>query len=642
MNRNFFKLIFTGILIWPLCTFAQDTITPSHDSYIYQAGEKADSIYGLLNPNELIVRQSVASAQWTRNAYIKFDIDDHPGPFSNASIKLFGNVLDEKQVDIYYCDTSWTEETLTGNNRPPGTILNSTLVEIGEGYASWDVTTYVNEARSAGQHKVSFVIMDVAGAVSTEDTEWHSKENTSGKGPRLILTPGDPPEELFGSYYIDQVNGSDDSTGRSPEQAWKSLANISNIVLQPGDSLLFKSGCEWTGTFSPKGSGLPGQPVVIGKYGGEERPLIDGGGLGTNTISFNNQHHIELRDLAISNKGTVEEFRRGVYYHASDMGEIRSIVFDNLEVFDVNGIYSKEDSKTKNNGGIFLEITGSGVPTWFDTLVVSNCYIHDLNRTGLSNQSSWSKRTLNENENWTPSQNVHIHHNTFHMTGANALIVRVSHHPIMEYNLFDSCSYIGTGNASFSFNTDSAIWQYNEARYTVYNEGENDAGGLDSDFRAKHTIIQYNYVHGCGYSGILLTGGPGSGTGFNDGTIVRYNVFANNNHHTVRTSGNLTNSKIYNNVFYVGPDIENSEIIWHKSWGGSLSDGTYYWNNIFYNEGTNNEFHLGTSTNNEFENNIYSGDPFINRPEDDFADTENTRIINQRGGPDGYVNFFHY
>ena len=618
---------------------AQVFVGALDDSYIYQGGPKADNIYGLLDPDTLITRKSIYSAEFTREAYCMFEIGDQASNFSEAKLRLYGKVVEPKTVEIYWSDTTWSEETLTGRNRPPGTFLASKYLEAGEEYYSWDVTYYVNNARSTGANRISFVLKDVAGAVSTIDTKWHSKENPSGNGPVLALTTGDPPEYYSGNYYVDQVSGNDENSGHSPEEAWKTLAKVDNLLLQPGDSLLFRSGCEWTGTFSLKGSGLPGKNIVIGKYGGEERPVIHGAGLATNTITLNNQHHLVVKDLAVSNKDSVPEFRRAIYYHAADMGEIPYLVFDNLEIFDVNGLMG--DEPTKDNGGIFIEITGSSIPTWFDTLVISNCYVHDVNRTGISNKSSWSSRTLSDNGNWIPSKNIHIHHNTFERTGANALIVRVAHKPVMEHNLFNNCSVIGSGNASFSFNTDSAIWQYNEACYTRYNEGDADAGGFDSDYRSKYTIIQYNYSHDNDYGGVLITGGPGTGDGFNEGTIVRYNVLANNKHHIIRTSGNATNAQIYNNVFYTGPELTGVYQVYHKSWGG-YSDGVSYWNNIFYNEGTGSTFELLSSTNNVFSNNIYYGNAFVKSPSDPMKITDDPKLLNPGGNEQDFNGVFMY
>jgi hypothetical protein len=193
------------------------------------------------------------------------------------------------------------------------------------------------------------------------------------------------------------------------------------------------------------------------------------------------------------------------------------------------------------------------------------------------------------------------------------LIVRVAFRPLMEHNLFSHCSVKGSGNASFSFNTNYALWQYNEACFTKYNTGDEDAGGFDSDYNSKYTTLQYNYSHDNGYGAILLTGGPGDG--FNDGTVIRYNVLANNSDHVIRTSGGATNSSIYNNTIYSRVGLSSIALAWHKSWEGYASNTRYY-NNIFQVMGSGASFDLGSSSGNLFDYNIFYGSTITNEPAD--------------------------
>jgi len=37
-----------------------------------------------------------------------------------VALQLFGDVVESKTVEVWYSDTLWDEETLTGNNRPTG------------------------------------------------------------------------------------------------------------------------------------------------------------------------------------------------------------------------------------------------------------------------------------------------------------------------------------------------------------------------------------------------------------------------------------------------------------------------------------------------------------------------------------------
>ena len=485
---------------------------------------------------------------------------------------------------------------------------------------------------------------------------------------------------LATNYYIDAIEGDDSNNGTSVSSAWETLANINTTIFQPGDNILFKAGQSWTGTIKPQGSGTAENPIVIGKYGSGERPAIHGdasvnctvepGKTKYCTVYLYNQEYWEIRDLEITNFNSSEENgislgqwendnvtnyanvtkpqkyagansqKCGILVEANDFGEVNHLHFVNLEVHGVNGKISE-----KNNGGIFLKIfnfNSSDTPTYFNDVLIDNCHFHDLDRTGVSNRSDYDNRTLNRNTDWTPSKNVVISNNIFERTGANALIVRVAEDPLMENNLFDHCSIKETGNAAFNFNTDGAIWQFNEARYTKYNVGDIDAGGIDSDYRTKNTTIQYNYIHDNDF-GTLITGGPSNYNAFNDRTIFRYNILENDGllkssgdgAWAFKISGLATNTEIYNNIIYVGSLKAYTDIVYHKSWSG-WPDNTAYTNNIFFNDGSNTSFNLGSSKNNTFSNNIYYGNRYANEPSDPNKITSDPLLTNPGNGESGY------
>jgi hypothetical protein len=591
---------------------AQTVFTPQEDSYIYAGGAKANDPYGIINPDTLKTRKSVASEEFTRETYVLFNIGHFDTTFSSVKVKLYGTVAEAKRTQIFSTDTSWLEEALTGNNRPSGLYISDMMLQTGTGYYSWDVTNYVNQAVSEGRQRVSFIFKDMAGALSTKDTPWHSKENPSGKAPLIELVPGPLPYHRHGTYFIDNIAGNDTNSAKSPSQAWKTLDRVNAEYFVAGDSILFKCDGVWNGQLAMKGSGVRGKPIVIGNYDSGNKPLINGSGIFTNTLQFNGQHHLEIMDLHITNTGSTAEFRRAIYFQAEDMGAIEHVFLERLEISDVNGIIDNTDA-SKNNGGIIFEISGTARQTWFDTLVIADCYIHDVDRTGIANLSTWENRTLTTNTNWVPSRNITIRGNIFENTGANALIVRVADSPLMEHNLFTRCATKGSGNACFSFNTDGAIWQYNEACYTKLNSGDEDARGFDSDYKSTNTLIQYNYSHDNEWGAILITGGPTGG--FNDGSIVRYNLFVNNKHHEIKTSGQATNTMIYNNTIYNRPTMTGIFAVWHRSWSG-YSMNTNYYNNIFQIMGSGAGVDLGGSSGNLFDYNVFYGAKMTNEPVD--------------------------
>ncbi|ALJ05422.1 hypothetical protein APS56_09955 [Pseudalgibacter alginicilyticus] len=481
-------------------------------------------------------------------------------------------------------------------------------------------------------------------------------------------------------YYVDATNGNDSNNGTSIATAWKTLANVNTTIFQPGDAILFKAGESWRGTIMPQGSGTEGNPIVMGKYGAGENPAIHGDAtvncstmtskVRYCTLYLNNQEYWEIRDLEFTNYDSTEEGgisleqwelnntinyanvlkpekyagvnsnKVAILVEAKNIGAVNHLHFINLEIHGVNG-----DISDKDNGGIFLEIyKGNDTPTYFDDLLFDNCYIHNVDRTGLSNVSFFDTRTLTEDTNWTPSLNFVIRNCTFEQTGANALIFRAAENPIVEHNLFTSCSIKETGNAAFNFNTDNAVFRYNEARFTKYNVGDNDAGGLDSDYRTKNTTLEYNYIHDNDF-GILITGGPGSGTGFNDNTIFRYNIVENDGvletpgygAWAFKLSGNVTNTHVYNNIIYVGSSKSYTDIVYHKNWNGGQPDSTFYYNNIFYNEGSETAFNIATSTNNYFTNNLFYGNDMAYQPSDANKITADPLLSNPGGGEAGYT-----
>ncbi|MFT6865657.1 MAG: hypothetical protein ACJA08_000480 [Cyclobacteriaceae bacterium] len=481
------------------------------------------------------------------------------------------------------------------------------------------------------------------------------------------------------SYYVDCESGSDLNEGTSAAEAWQSLERVNQVTFEPGDKLLFKAGCEWSGTLLPKGSGAPNKPITMGKYGEGKAPKIQGQGAYNCTpeaedehfctLFLYNQEYWAIRDLEITNYDQQEE---GItltkweqhnidsfanYYHpkqyqqprkrksailvqARNYGAIHNLTYNNLYIHGING-----DIRTKNNGGIFLEILGSESekPTYFDGLVFDSCYIHDVDRTGISNSSYYENRTLDSIDNWTPSLGYIVRNCRFERTGANALILRVADKPIIENNLFDHCAIKESGNAFFVFNTDSALLQYNEGRFTKYNIGDHDAGGIDSDFRTKWTIMQYNYIHDNDF-GPLVTGGQRSFGGFNEGTIVRFNIFENDGitrdtsdgrlDYSFKISGNATNTWVHNNIFKIGSKQKGRAAVYHKNWGGYPSKSTYY-NNVIINDGVGTYLQMTESTENHFENNVIANKPVRSWPSRDANIVDVRELF--KSDNDGYV-----
>jgi hypothetical protein len=429
----------------------------------------------------------------------------------------------------------------------------------------------------------------------------------------LLLSGAGPSAVLAATYYVDAAGGNDSRDGLSEATAWATLEKVNARTYQPGDRILLKRGSVWNSArLAAPGSGALGAPIVVSAYGSGALPVINGTGAHTSTVYLQNQQYWEVENLEVTNlhptNGRV--VRYGVRVRASDIGAVRHLVFRNLVVRDVNGNLAERFC-----GGMFFEVAGTATPTWFDSLIVEGCDVSEVSPVGIQNVSSWDTRTLTTNTDWTPSLNVILRGNTIRRTGRNGMIVRVARRPLIEWNVFEECGKDSTGNAVYPFNCDSATIQYNEAFLTRYNAGDDDGAGIDADYRCKSTIIQYNYVHDNEYGGIVIVSDGNGATTFNDGTIVRYNVLKNNRNHGIRTSGNVTNTRIYNNTIYTGSSSGAVILVWHKSWGG-YSSNTQYHDNIFETQASGCSYSLGSSTGNVFDYNLFHGVATTGEPAD--------------------------
>ncbi|MDN3666958.1 DNRLRE domain-containing protein [Algibacter miyuki] len=430
------------------------------------------------------------------------------------------------------------------------------------------------------------------------------------------------------NYYVDNVGGDDTNLGTSEATAFQSLTKINTLTFSAGDAILFKKGGEWTGTLRPLGSGAVGSRIVIGSYGSGDLPIIDGGGIQAYSdymsaaIILFNQEYWEIRDIEVRNlepgNPTNPIEKAGILVLGKDYGTLHDFKLENLKINKVNG-----SLETRENGGIFFDISTGKVadrlPTNFDGIHVNNCYFLDVDRGGFLNQSYWSRRDLTSNfgeENldgttnrWYPSYNIVVENSKFENIGGNGLVIRVAEAPLVKHNLFVKNGLKTTGNASYPYNCDNALWQYNEACYTVYNDGDADASGFDSDYMCKNTTIEYNYSHHNDWGGLLVCSNSGLTNAFNDGTVVQKNVFQDESNHMIRFSGNITNSTIFNNLFITDAKIDQ-EMMWYKHWGGTWPEKTEINDNIFYNEGTPDFLTIGSTIDNSFLGNVLFGNEF--------------------------------
>lgn len=75
------------------------------------------------------------------------------------------------------------------------------------------------------------------------------------------------------TYFVSN-SGNDSKSGKTKVDAWKSLAKVNSVTLNPGDKILFKRGGKWQGILDARWEGTAELPITIGAYGKGEMPII--------------------------------------------------------------------------------------------------------------------------------------------------------------------------------------------------------------------------------------------------------------------------------------------------------------------------------------------------------------------------------
>ncbi len=83
-----------------------------------------------------------------------------------------------------------------------------------------------------------------------------------------------PPIHPTRTFHVDSGDGDDARDGLTPQTAWKTFSNVTNLTLGPGERLLLKRGCVFRDELFVKAKGSEANWAEIGAYGTGMRPQI--------------------------------------------------------------------------------------------------------------------------------------------------------------------------------------------------------------------------------------------------------------------------------------------------------------------------------------------------------------------------------
>jgi chitodextrinase len=372
-------------------------------------------------------------------------------------------------------------------------------------------------------------------------------------------------------YYVDSVSGSDENSGTSENAPWKTLAKISGFTgVKPGDQILLKAGSIWNESLDLKCSGDANNQITVGKYGGEARPVINGGG-GKFAVRAENIEYITLQDLEITNFNpnnhddykTEYHRRSGVWIIGHHYGALSRIQLRNLDIHDITGMsLTGEDGVAVGDDGWVNKNHNAAImvnawswqdnsipnpqPAYFEDLLIENNHIHDISTMGINIDGFQEDMSL-----W--HKNIIIRNNKVIKTGADNIVVGVATNPLIERNVGYDAGINGHNYKYIAgmwvWKTNGALFQYNEVARVHYESKDTaDSAAFDTDIlTVGDHIFQYNYSHE-NEGGFMMNMGQLQ----NGKNIVRYNISQNDKHNGFSgTTINVSDPcEFYNNIFY--------------------------------------------------------------------------------------------
>ncbi|MCH1584426.1 MAG: hypothetical protein L7S62_04635, partial [Flavobacteriales bacterium] len=256
------------------------------------------------------------------------------------------------------------------------------------------------------------------------------------------------------TYYVSSSAGDDNNDGQAMASPFQSIEHLNGMSFAAGDSILFQSGDYWEGMFWIQGTGSEEERIVVGKYGGDERPILNGFGYQSCLLIYNDSY-IDIQDLELYNEashldaqGVVKKLD-GFVGESNDWGSGKNVRFgikvvaDNqsVEGFRFSNLYVHDVFPTPTAAEHEHKGYGIKIETQSDLSVNSVHLSHDIHFSGLTiartgHYGIWIKSLgLNQNDAFK-NQFVTMEFCDFDNTGGAGFVPNKS-----EFVVVENCTF---------------------------------------------------------------------------------------------------------------------------------------------------------------------------------------------------------
>jgi len=385
------------------------------------------------------------------------------------------------------------------------------------------------------------------------------------------------PAAVATDYYV-SPSGDDGRAGTTPDNAWKTVANVNAASFSPGDRILFEGGQTFAGNlyFDASDAGTAASPVTVSSYG-SGRATINAGN-GTALLAYN-CGGFDVCDVNVTGSGRTTNAGDGISFY-SDLPAGVKLDRVHIERVEADGF-----------GKWGIAIGGGNGATGYRDVRVTDAIAHDNARGGVITYAAQT----------AANENVYIAYcQAYNNPGVPGLTTNSGHGIVMggvNTGTVERCVAHDNGWLCGAGEGPVGIWAYASSNVTIqFNEshhnrtnGPVDGGGFDLDGGCTHCVLQYNYAHDNDGAGYLLAEYSGA-TAFAD-NVVRYNVSQNDGRKNgfagifvwgAGAAYKVTNTDIYNNTVFVSDSPTGTPRA--VRFLGSNYQGVRLMNNVFVSE----------------------------------------------------------
>jgi len=453
----------------------------------------------------------------------------------------------------------------------------------------------------------------------------------------LKLNKTEIPKVTGTTYFVDAA-AKEGNDGLTEKTALKTLSEVNNLDLKPGDQVLFKRDCRWNGGLVIKDSGTSTEPIYFGAYGeGVNMPVIAGGGDSYAAIYGVDVSYITISGLEITNEDDETTYLRGIFINALNKN-VEGIKITGNYIHDIDSSWHPASYRGFYNvghawidyhwiGGIIVRAGGYAV---HDTPEEEQVILNDILVEGNTvEQVAVDGITVGSvTKNWKKSTGVVVKNNVVNYAAGDGILVFGCDGGIIDGNKCDKNGWSGPLEYDRNFvgifiiYCDNTLIQYNSVTNQHYST--DDGQGYDVDDTCTNTIIQYNYSANNANGFLLLFNYNNNGN-----VIVRYNVSQNDGGPFITVACKdsqypmVITGEVYNNTCFTNKTItEMIEIAPNKDMRAAINKRVVLnvYNNIFYNAASDNLSLLNNETYYpyfNFSNNCWVGISERTLPEDE-------------------------